>query len=119
MAQAFTQDYYNSLNENLQVDLLTCCLSGVANPESEMGCYAMQPEDYQRFEPFFAKALSQYHRVDLKTKSHKNDWNLVGVKGLPETGILDVTDFGFGELSMRVRTGRNLRKFPLPGRMTK
>lgn len=84
-----------------------------------MGCYAMHPTDYERFEPFFARALSQYHKVDLKTTSHKNDWNLVGVKGLPDDGVLDVAKLGYGELSMRVRTGRNLKKFPLPGRMTK
>jgi hypothetical protein len=31
-----------------------------------MGCYAMNPKDYDEFRPFFAKALEQYHKVDLK-----------------------------------------------------
>ena len=34
------------------------------------------------------------------------------------TGI-DLEDLGLPALSMRVRTGRNLSKYPLPGAMTK
>jgi hypothetical protein len=39
--------------------LLLCCRcvrSGVEVPESSVGCYACQPEDYSRFKPFFSKA---------------------------------------------------------------
>lgn len=119
MAQAFDEDYYNSLNDDQKIRLLTCCLSGVANPDSCMGCYAMNPKDYDEFSPFFKKALAQYHKVDLSVKSHKNNWSLQGVEGLPESGILDLGELGLPELSMRVRTGRNLNKYPLPGAMTK
>ena len=35
-----------------------------------MGCYAMNPKDYDEFSPFFKKALSQYHKVDLNVKKH-------------------------------------------------
>ena len=42
-----------------------------------------------------------------------------GVEGLPADGQLDVTKLGLSSLSMRVRTGRNLKAFPLPGGMTK
>lgn len=84
-----------------------------------MGCYAMNPKDYDEFSPFFKKALAQYHKVDLSVKSHKNNWSLDGVEGLPESGILDLAQLGLPELSMRVRTGRNLNKYPLPGAMTK
>jgi creatine kinase len=38
---------------------------------------------------------------------------------LPADGILDLSKLGLPALSMRVRTGRNLKKFPLPGAMTK
>jgi hypothetical protein len=119
MAQAFDEDYYNSLNDDQKIRLLTCCLSGVANPDSCMGCYAMNPKDYDEFSPFFKKALAQYHKVDLSVKSHKNNWSLQGVEGLPESGVLDLSELGLPELSMRVRTGRNLNKYPLPGAMTK
>jgi len=38
---------------------------------------------------------------------------------LPEDGVLDFAKLGLPALSMRVRTGRNLNKYPLPGAMTK
>ncbi len=41
-----------------------------------------------------------------------------GVEGLPEDGILDFAKLGLPAVSMRVRTGRNLNKYPLPGAMT-
>ena len=119
MAQAFDESYYNNLNDDQKIRLLTCCLSGVANPDSCMGCYAMNPKDYDEFSNFFKKALEQYHRVDLSVKKHVNNWSLEGVKGLPADGILDLTKLGLPALSMRVRTGRNLNKYPLPGAMTK
>ena len=51
-------------------------------------------------------------------ESHVNNWSLEGVEGLPEDGKLDLTKLGLGETSMRVRTGRNLKAFPLPGGMS-
>jgi hypothetical protein len=57
MAQALSTDYVKSLTEEQQVRLLTCCMSGIKNPDSCMGCYAMNPKDYDEFRPFFAKAL--------------------------------------------------------------
>ena len=82
-----------------------------------MGCYACQPEDYDRFKPFFSKALAKYHGV-AEDAQHVNDWSLEGVEGLPEGGVLDIAALGLPELSMRVRVGRNLKAFPLPGAMT-
>jgi len=93
--------------------------SGRENPDSKMGCYAMQPDDYEVFHPFFKQVLEKYHKVDLTKKKHINDWNLQGVKGLPANGVLDLTKLGLPPLSIRVRTGRNLKSFPLPGAMTK
>jgi len=119
MAQAFDADYYKTLTEDQQIRLLTCCLSGVKNPDSCMGCYAMNPKDYDEFSPFFKKALAQYHKVDLAVKKHVNNWSLEGVEGLPEDGQLNLNALGLPDLSMRVRTGRNLCKYPLPGAMTK
>ena len=89
------------------------------NLDSCMGCYAMDPKDYDEFYPFFRKALEQYHKVDLNVTKHVNNWSLKGVQGLPEDGILDFSKLGLPAVSMRVRTGRNLNKYPLPGAMTK
>lgn len=96
-----------------------CCTSGIMMPDSCMGCYAMNPTDYDDFRPFFVKALQQYHKVDLTQKKHTNSWNLEGLEGLPADGLLDLAKLGLPPISMRVRTGRNLNKYPLPGAMSK
>ena len=77
----------------------------------------MQPGDYDRFKPFFSKVLADYHGVAADAK-HVNNWSLEGVEGLPEGGTLDLAQLGLPALSMRVRVGRNLADFPLPGAMT-
>ena len=101
-----------------QVALLWCMNSGIENADSQMGCYACQPSDYDRFKPFFSRALSKYHGVPEGAR-HRNDWNLKHAEGVPEDGMLDLATLGLPPLSMRVRVGRNLETFPLPGAMTK
>ena len=83
-----------------------------------MGCYATSPSDYDDFKPFFKAALGSYHKVDLNKKKHTTNWDLKGVEGLPSSGKLDLTELGLPALSMRVRTGRNLSKYPLPAAMS-
>ena len=63
------------------------------------------------------QVIRDYHGItgDLK---HINCWDLSKVEGLPEGGKLDLTALGLGDTSMRVRVGRNLKDFPLPGNMT-
>jgi len=119
MAASFDEAYYNSLDDGLKARLLKCCASGIYNPDSQMGCYANQPNDYDELEPFFKTALEKYHKVDLSTTSHVNNWSLEGVEGLPASGVLDLAELGLPALSMRVRTGRNLNRFPLPASMTR
>ena len=118
MARCFDEEYYNSLDDPMKIRFLKCLDSGTANPDSSMGCYANQPSDYDDFKPFFSKALSEYHKVDLTVKKHVNNWSLEGVEGLPANGVLDLAELGLPALSMRVRTARNLNKYPLPGSMT-
>ena len=61
--------------------------------------------------------VGEYHTGDPACdKVHESSWDLAGVG---DGGVLDVTKLGLGELSMRVRVGRNLAAFPLPGMMTK
>ena len=114
---SFDPAYFATLDTDAQARLLQCMNSGIENPESEMGCYACQPADYDTFRPFFAKALAAYHKVDEDAR-HTNNWALSSVEGLPESGQLDMADLGLPALSMRVRVGRNLADFPLPGAMT-
>ena len=116
--QWFNADFYNSLSPDLQTQFLKCLDSGRENHDSSMGCYANNPTDYETFKPFFRQALQIYHKVNLDEKKHVNNWDFKGVAGLPESGILDLSVLGLPALSMRVRTGRNLNKFPLPASMS-
>ena len=118
-AVVFDPSYFSSLDEQLKRRFLRCINSGIENPDSTVGCYACQPDDYDVLKPFFSQVLERYHNVDLSTTKHANNWNLDSVKGLPEGGVLDLSNLGLPALSIRVRTGRNLKRFPLPGSMTK
>ncbi|MCH9806837.1 MAG: hypothetical protein K0U74_03815 [Alphaproteobacteria bacterium] len=116
--QCFEAAYFVTLSEDGKARLLNCLNSGIENPDSEMGCYACQPSDYDDFKPFFSKVLARYHKVSEDTR-HVNNWSLDGIEGLPADGVLDLARLGLPALSMRVRAGRNLKEFPLPGSMTK
>lgn len=117
MAKHFDVDYFKTLSPGDKKGLLQCCRSGIANPDSKMGVYAMQTTDYERFRPFFSSVLADNHGVSTASK-HANSWDLTAVDGLPADGLLDLEKLGVPALSMRVRVGRNLNGFPLPGAMT-
>ncbi|CAN0239822.1 unnamed protein product [Pylaiella littoralis] len=117
MAKHFDVDYFNTLSSDDKNGLLQCCRSGIANPDSKMGVYAMQTTDYERFRPFFSSVLADNHGVPSDAK-HVNSWDLKAVDGVPTDGLLDLEKLGAPALSMRVRVGRNLNGFPLPGGMT-
>ena len=119
MAAVFDVGYYSSLDDRLKPRFLKCLNSGIENPDSTVGCYACQPDDYDAFKPFFTKVLERYHKVDLTTMKHINNWSLDSVQGLPSNGVLDLSNLGLPSLSVRVRTARNLNRFPLPGSMTR
>jgi len=53
MGQSFNEEWFNTLSEEDKLRVLTCCKSGVENPDSCMGCYAYQPGDYDEFSNFF------------------------------------------------------------------
>lgn len=115
----FDIQYYNSLPADQQARLLKIVKSGTDNSDSMMGMYAMNPDDYDTFKPFFKKCVAEYHKVPEDSKQ-VNNWSIEGTEGIPEGGNLDLRNLGFEkEISMRVRTGRNLVDFPLPGAMTK
>lgn len=114
----FDMDYFNSLPIEGKKKLIMIAKSGIENADSGMGCYAMDPSDYDEYKPYLDAVLRDYHKVP-KGQKHITNWDLTGVAGLPADGILDVTKLGLPPLSMRVRVGRNLADFPLPGKMTK
>lgn len=85
--------------------------------------YAMNGDDYDTFFEYFDKVIKDYHKINTKI-NHITNWDLttqqvrLNEMGC-ENGILDLTKLGLGETSMRVRVGRNLASFPLPGAMTR
>jgi len=119
MAKHFDVKYFAGLEADLQERLERICRSGVENPDSGMGCYAMSPDDYDLFEPYLDSVIRDYHKIKGEVK-HVTNWDLDSVKDkLPEGGKLDLTKLGLGTTSMRVRVGRNLASYPLPGNMSK
>ncbi len=90
-----------------------CIKTGIDNPDSGLGCYAMTPDDYSKFGGFFDKVIRDYHGDESGDKKHITDWEVSGDVNY------DVTELGQDELSMRVRVGRNLVGFNLPGKMDK
>jgi len=89
-----------------------CIKTGIDNPDSGLGCYAMTTTDYTKFSGFFDKVIRDYHGDSSGMKKHETSW---------DTGDAnyDVKKLGIEEISMRVRVGRNLTGFNLPGRMEK
>ena len=78
-------------------DLMTfykCIKTGLDNPDSGLGCYAMTPSDYSQFGGFFDKVIRDYHGDESGNKKHVTDWNAEGAD-------YDVKKLGQEELSMR------------------
>ena len=112
-AKYLTREYYDALPAADQPTFVRCVQTGIDNADSGLGCYAMKPADYTTFAPFFDQVIRDYHN-GTDTSVHVTDWDLSKVG---EGGVLDVTKLGLEELSMRVRVGRNLLAFNLPGLM--
>ena len=96
-----------------QKKFISIVRSGLENPASSLGCYAMETTDYDEYQPFFDQVIRDYHKA-APNAVHVTDWDASNVG---ENGVLDVTKLGLPELSMRVRVGRNLAAFNLPGSM--
>lgn len=109
----FDEAYFHSLSAEDKVTFMNIVRTGFENADSGLGCYAMKPDDYEKFSPFFEPLIREYHRASADAV-HVTDWDASAVG---EKGVLDVTKLGLPELSMRVRVGRNLAAFNLPGAM--
>ena len=109
----FNEQYFATLDSSAQDIFIQIIKTGIDNPDSGLGCYAMTPSDYDTFSPFFDRVIRDYHNATASSV-HVTDWNASDVG---DNGVLDVTKLGLKELSMRVRVGRNLIGFNLPGSM--
>lgn len=89
---------------------MKCIATGIDNPDSNLGCYAMTPSDYSDFSGFFDKVIRDYHGDISGKKQHVTSWEV--------KGVYDVQKIGLENLSMRVRVGRNLIGTKLPGMMS-
>ena len=61
--QEFDFDYFNSLSPELQDSMIACARSGFENPDSGMGAYAIQPDDYDVLTPYLDACIRRYHKV--------------------------------------------------------
>ncbi len=115
MARHFDPAYYNGLDAPLQARLRKIIASGVQNPNSSMGGYAMAPDDYQQFAPLLDAMIRDFHGIPDGTPiAQPHDWDVDAV-----TCDLGAIDTKLKEVSMRVRVARNVASFPLPGAMSK
>lgn len=112
MARFFDPEYFDGLPPAQQVRLERIINTGLENPDSIMGVYAMQADDYECFRPYLDQLIRAYHRVE-KDQVHVSDWDL------QKTLDLSFIDPSLADTSMRVRVGRNLADFALPGAMTR
>ena len=101
---------YTSISDSDLMTFYKCIKTGLENPDSSLGCYAMTPSDYSKFGGFFDKVIRDYHGAEAGDKKHIIDWDVEGAD-------YDVKKLGQDELSTRVRVGRNLLGFNLPGKI--
>ena len=113
MARHFDAEYFRALEPALQQRLLKIIASGIANPDSSMGAYAMDAQDYDDFAPFFDKLIRDFHGIPEDTPiAQPHDWDTT--QAACDLGAIDPA---LKDVSMRVRVARNAASFPLPGAM--
>eukprot|EP00924_Labyrinthula_sp_SR-Ha-C_P011617 snap_masked-scaffold_17-processed-gene-3.25-mRNA-1 protein AED:0.32 eAED:0.32 QI:0/-1/0/1/-1/1/1/0/414 len=114
-AKHLSKKLFNSYSDEQKGTLMQIAASGVDNPTSSLGAYAMTPDDYETFGKFLDPLIRDYHKA-AKDAKHETSWDISDVG---DNGVLDVSNLGLDEVSMRVRVGRNLKSFNLPGKMDK
>ncbi len=115
MARHFDPDYFAALTPDLQRRLIAVMKTGIENPGSQMGAYAMQPDDYQQFAPMLDQMIRDFHGIDPGGEiCQPTDWDSSQLAC--DLGAIDPR---LKQVSMRVRVARNLASFPLPGAMSK
>jgi creatine kinase len=115
MARHFNAEYFRSLDEPARNRLEEVIKTGIENPDSQMGAYAMNPDDYDLFAPMLDPMIRDFHGIPADREiAQLHDWN---TSASPcDLGAIDAR---LKDVSMRVRVARNLASFPLPGAMSK
>ena len=115
MARHFDAEYFLSLDEHARQRLSKIIASGIENPDSQMGAYAMHPQDYDQFATMLDPMIRDSHGIAVETEiSQPHDWHTGGAPC--DLGAIDER---LKDVSMRVRVARNVATFPLPGAMSK
>lgn len=115
MARHFDGDYFRGLGEDEQGRLLEIFASGIANPDSAMGAYAMNPDDYDLFSEQLDPMIRDFHGIPPRSRiAQQHDWDVENA-----SCDLGAIDERLKDVSMRVRVARNASTFPLPGAMSK
>lgn len=111
MARYFDSSYYRDLDDASRQRLMPLITTGIENPDSQMGAYAMRDGDYDKFAPFLEPMIRKYHDIpDEVPVSQPHDWNV-------DHSACDLTviDPALADTSMRVRVARNITGHALPG----
>jgi len=115
MARHFDESYYNSLDDQSRAHLKKIILTGIENPDSQMGAYAMAPKDYDEFSPMLGPMIRDFHAIGAgEAVAQEHDWDTGAV-----ACDLGAIDERLKDISMRVRVARNVSTYPLPGAMSK
>ncbi len=115
MARHFNADYFRGLDAGLRQRLMKIIATGIENSDSQMGAYAMSPEDYDLFAPMLDPLIRDFHGIPEDVQiAQAHDWD--SSKSSCDLGKIDPR---LEAVSMRVRVARNLGSFPLPGAMTR
>ena len=115
MAKHFNPQFYQNLDSSARARLEKIIATGIQNPTSDMGAYAMHPDDYDLFAQQLAPMIREFHRIPEGTKiAQIHDWNTTA-----SPCDLGQIDPALKQVSMRVRVARNVSTFPLPGAMNK
>jgi hypothetical protein len=114
MARYFSETFYRNLAPLLRHRLDRIIASGLENPDSRIGLYAMYSEDYDLFRTVLEPIALDYHAVPvgrLPVQVHKPAvWDA--------SALVSIISWPQGA-SLRLRLARNLTGFPLPGDMSK
>ena len=115
MARHFDEAFFRGLDDQKCQRLMEIIASGLENPDSQMGAYAMHPEDYDQFAPMLDPMIRDFHNIPENIAiAQRHDWDITA-----QGCDLGAIDLRLKEVSMRVRVARNLASFPLPGAMNK
>ncbi len=112
MAATFDAVEYSKLDKFGKRHIRRIVNSGIQNPNSHLGAYAMFPDDYDKYPWLFNPLVQTYNHVGVDFRQESN-WDLQGDFDLKKI------DPAFENVSMRVRVARNTTEFPLPGAMNK